>query len=896
VTRRPFRLGRVERDVDEEIAFHLAERERRLVARGMTAEAAHEKALAQFGDVRAVRDECLTIDEGRMRADFISNLRQDAAYAVRTLIHNAGFTAVVLLILAIGIGANTSIFSLIDALMLRALPVPNPEQLVLVGDSRDAGHVSEGTPQVDILSYPQYTDLRDQNHVVSGLYVTGRGGRLDVIIDKGGEPDNPRERFVSGNFFSVLEVHPAAGRLFTAEEDRAQGASPLAVISDGYWHRRFGGAHDIIGRVVTINGTPITIIGVTPPQFTGDIVGLPTDMWLPLMMHPTLIPHTQWLTDRKISWLLAMGRLAPGVTLPQARAELQALSRTSLMDHTTADDRDGVVRNLAQHPTPVSSGSMGFSYHRGAYAQSLLTLMAAVGLVLLVVCANVANLLLARAAARAREISVRIALGAGRVRLLQQLLTESVILAVAGAALGLAVALAGSAALLRAVGHVSLTVHFDGRVLGFTAGLSLLTAILFGLIPALRATGLDVAAALRTQGRGIAGSGKMAIGKWLVVAQVALSMLLLVGAGMLARSTMHMANADVGVARDHLLIAEIDAQRAGYEGPRLVALIRDLTERVRQVPGVQAVTSSENGIFSGTESGTTLQVEGYTARADTDTLVASDAVGPDYFRTTGAHILQGRDIEARDNENASKVAVLNETMAKFFFPNGDAIGHHVMADSANWEIVGIVADIEQNGVRAPAVRRLYAPIFQQKIPPVGFRLEIHVAGDPARLVVPVRKAITAADPTLAVYSVDPLPDLIRDSIATDRLVATLVSVFGLLTLILAALGLYGVMAYATARRTGEFGLRMALGAAPRAVEGMVLREAILLTGIGMAIGLPVAIGASRLVRGQLFGISFFDPPSIGLATAVLATSAALAAYLPALRASRVAPLAAIRAD
>jgi predicted permease len=889
--RRPFRLmNRVERDVDEEIAFHIAEREKKLIAGGASPDVAHARAMAQFGDIRAVRTEMLTIDQGRKRADFFSNIRQDATYAVRTLVHNAGFTSVVLLILGLGIGANTSIFSLIDALMLRPLPVPHPEQLVAIGDPRNTGHVSEGTPRSDIFSYPLYEDLRDQNHVLSDVYASGRGGRLDVVIEKAAEPDHPRGRFVSGNFFSVLQVRAAVGRVFTSEDD------PAVVISDGYWHRRLGGSRDVVGRTITVNNVPLTIIGVTPPEFTGDAVGQPTEIWIPLKVHPQVIAHTQWLKDRGISWLLVMGRLAPGTTLARARTEIQALAKTSLLDHASASDRGGLERALGRQPVPVASGAMGFSYYRTAYAQALFTLMVAVGLVLLVVCANIANLLLARAAGRAREISVRIALGAGRWRLLQQLLTESIMLAVAGAALGLVAALAGSAALLRAVGGVSLAVRIDGRVLAFTIALSLITAIFFGLIPAMRATGLDVTSALRSQGRGIAGSGKMAIGKWLVIAQVALSMLLLVGAGMLSRSTMRLANADIGVARDHLVIAEIDAQRSGYEGPRLLAFIRDLTERVKQVPGVLAVSSSENGIFSGTESGSTLQAEGFTARADSDTLVASDVVGADYFHTTGAHILQGRDIEARDNETAPKVAIVNETAARYFFPNGEAMGRHLQLDSATWEIVGVVADIQQNGVREAAVRRVYGPMVQQKKTPTGFKLEIRVAGDPARLVLPVRQALVAADPSLAIYSVDPLTDLIRDSIQKDRLVATLVSAFGILTLILAALGLYGVMAYATARRTGEFGLRMALGAAPRMVERMVLREAILLTGFGMAIGLPVALAATRLVRGQLFGISFFDPPSIGLATLVLATSAALAAYLPALRASRVAPLQAIRAD
>ena len=500
-------------------------------------------------------------------------------------------------------------------------------------------------------------------------------------------------------------------------------------------------------------------------------------------------------------------------------------------------------------------------------------------------------------------MSVRMALGAGRLRLVQQLLTESAILAVAGGALGLLVAYWGSEALLHLAGGSSpipLDARLDGRVLLFTALLSLITAVFFGLVPALRATRVELATALRAQGRGVAGThgrpGRLALGKLLVIAQVALSMLLLVGTGMLVRSTQRLQSADLGLARNELAIAEVDAQRAGYTGPRLAALIRDLTARVGRVPGVSAVSYSENGIFSGTESGTTLQVEGYTARADSDTLVAYDDVGPGYFATIGAHLLQGRDFEARDNETGPKVAVINRTAASFFFPDGNVIGRHLTTDSTAREIVGVVADVEEQGVREPPSRRVYFPMVQMSELPGRFKLEIRATGDPARLVVPVRRALQAADPSLVILSVDPLNDLIGDSISRDRMVAQVVTFFGALALVLAALGLYGVMAYATVRRTSEFGLRMALGAKPSDVTRLMLREALILTIGGVIIGLPVAVLATRLLESQLFEVAVLDIPSIVLAVVVLAISAAAAGLLPAMRASRVPPLEALRAE
>ncbi len=907
----PFRLEvgakRVEEEVDAEIEFHLAMRTRKLAAEGLEPATARERALQLFGDLQTVRRECLTIDNERERSmnrrDHLGALRQDAVHALRVLRANKGFTLVLLVILALGIGANTAVFSLIDALMRRSLPVPHPEQLVTIGDPRRSNGFSTGSPRADLFSYPLYADLRDGNRVMSGLYASGHTGRLDAIVAQGETVEHPVGRLVSGNYFDVLQVPAAAGRTFSQTEDQAPGRDPVAVISHHYWQRSFAGDRSVIGRIITVNRTPLTIIGVAQEGWTGDVVGQRTDIWIPLMMQE-LLTNRPWLRDRGASWLLLMGRLAPGATLERARTELDSQIRTSLTRNPTATGLGDIERELRETPIQVAPGARGFSYSRSEYAQSLLTLMAAVGLVLLVVCANVAHLMLARAAARGREMSVRMALGAGRGRLIQQMLTESVILAVGGGALGLLVAVWGSAALLRLAGGgsapVPLDLHLDARVLGFAAAVSLLTAILIGLVPALRATRVELATALRTGGRGVTGAagrpGHSAVGKLLVVAQVALSLLLLVSTGMLLRSMQRLTTADIGLSRDSLLIAGIDAGRSGYAGPRILSLMRDLTDRVGRLPGVTAVTLSVNGIFSGTESGTTLQVEGFTATTDADTVVAYDDVGPGYFTTIGAQVLQGRDFQDSDGETAPKVAIINQTMAKFYFKGVSPLGRFVTVDSASFTIVGVVADVQGQDLRGDPERRLYLPAAQVGEPPGFFALEIRTAGPPARLIEPVRRALLEADASLVTQSIAPLSALISASIGPARLLAKVVTLFGALTLVLAALGLYGVMAYAAVRRTSEFGLRMALGAAPRRVAAMVLREALMLVAGGVALGLPLAFAAGRLLKTQLFGIEQVDLPSILIATAVLGGSAVLAGYLPARRASRVAPLAAIRTD
>jgi predicted permease len=907
---------RVERDVDAELRFHLDMRTERLVERGLDPASARATALHQFGDLDQVRAELLAIDTQQertvKRANYLAELRQDTLYAVRALRHNLGFALVVVLSLAIGIGANTAIFTLIDALLLRPLPVPNADRLVVIGDPRRTGSASDGSLRTDLFSYPVYADLSRRPQLLDGLAATGRTSRLDVTIDDGpagragtapdaGEAEHPRGRMVSGNYFAVLGVPTLIGRPLTVDDDRTANGSPVAVISYAYWQRRFEGDRGVLGRSLTINRVPFTIVGVTPPGFHGEVVGRMTDIWMPLTMQPALAKQ-DWLTKPNTCWLLLLGRRSADVTLAEVQAAYPTIMRRAL---AASDPSPGAMAAIADEEISVAAGARGLSPLRALYAEPLTTLMAAVGLVLLVVCANVANLLLARGAARERELSVRMALGAGRVRVVRQLLTESLILGVLGGAAGLLLAIWGSQALLALAadgpGSIPLDVHLDWRVLGFTLAVTGETAVLFGLAPALRATRVELGTSLRSGGRGttgglLGGPGRIGVGKLLVVLQVALSLILLVGTGLLIRSTRALTNVDPGLARDRLLIVTVDAAPTNFEGERLAQLARVLLERVRAIPGVAAATFSENGIFSGTESSTTLGVEGFTPRTVDDTMANSDRVGPGYVATLGARLLAGRDFTDRDDEHAPRVALVNASMAAFYWPRGEAIGRRIAVDSATYEVVGVVADTKDHELRQVPTRRLYLPAYQSGPMPLEFSFELRATGDPTQLMATVRRELASVNASLLVLNNDPLTGLMRQSISQDLLLSRVASFFGALALGLAALGLYGVMMYATLRRTGEFGLRMALGADGARVRGMVLREALALVAAGTVVGVPLALAAGRLLRHQLYGVESIDLPSIAAALGVLAVSAVIAGYLPAARAARVGPLEALRAE
>ncbi len=913
VFRLPFTRDRIAREIDDELAFHLEMRVQRLIAAGWTPEAARQEAIRQFGDVDTVRASLVTMDHQReqaeRRANMISELHQDVGYALRALRRNLGFTAVIVLALAIGIGANTAIFTLVDALLLRQLPVAQPEQLVAIGNTTRVGSRSSGSPRVDLISVPLYRDIRAQNDLFTDVLASGRAGRVDARIDDtGGELEHPRGRFVSGNYFTLLGVKPMLGRAFDASMDDVPGSSPVVTISHGYWTRRFHNDPSVIGHQVLIDGTKMTIIGVMPESFTGEIVGQATDLWLPLSMQDVLQPHQKMLNERTHNWLLLLGRLKPGATLAQAQQRLPQL----LAREIVASAPPNVARDFqASEPRYfVSSGAKGFSRVRDSFQAPLLTLMIGVALLLCIICANVANLLFARAVTRGREMAVRIALGAGRARLMRQLLTESFVLAVVSAAAGLLVAWWGSHALLALTSDgmaPPIRLALDLPVLAFTLGVSVLAVLLFGLAPALRASRVDLASSMRSRahavsGRALDGRGQRApLGRVLIAGQVALSIVLLMGATMLVRSLRNLQATDVGVDRDHLVIVDVDVTSRDYHGAQLASLVRTMSTRLGAIHGVRAVTYSENGIFSGTDNGTSLQIPGFVARTPEDTTINYDEVGAGFASAVGARIVAGRDLATTDEDRPTRVAVVNQTLANFYFPGQSAIGKYLrFGDSVAVEIVGVMTDTRDHEVSAKPERRAYFPfvhaadsIFGE---PGSLRFIVRTEGDPSALVQTIRQTVVAVDPQLPIDGVDPLVSLLRTTMSEERLVARLATGFGVLALLLAAIGLYGVMTYAITRRTGEIGLRVALGAQRGDVLRMVFGESLRLVGVGVVIGLPLAIAVTRLLRNQLHEVSPADPISIAVAIGVLAISAIVAVALPALRASRVSPIVALRSE
>ena len=888
----------IERELDDELRFHLEREAEKYVRAGAEPNEALRRARLAFGGVEPAKE---ASRDGRGTA-LLETLLQDVRYATRSLRQHPAFSLTVVLTLALGIGANTTIFSLVDALLLRSLPVGHPERLVTIGDPAAVSSRWTGSPTTDFVSYPLYLDVRDHNRTLAGLYANGTIGDLDVTVGTAADatPENPVVRLVSGNFFHVLELPAQAGRVFDDRDDTADAPNAVAVISDAYRERHFATERDAIGATLRVNGLRVTVVGVTPTGFMGDIVGQQTDFWLPLSLQPLLQPRRNLLRTREVSWLVLMGRLAPGVTLQQARAELPIIEAQAVRAHLTGVHLTRFEEDLAARPVLVGAGARGFSRHRETYGRALIVLMAAVTVVILVVCANVSNLTLARAVARMREMTVRATLGAGRGRLVQQLLIESALLALLAAVLGL-VASAWGGHLLLAVANsdppVQLDTLPDARVLTFTGGAAFACVVLCGLIPAFRVTRVDLATALRGSGRGVGHAssriGRVSVAKLLVVAQIALSTVLLIGSGLLVRSMGHLFDTDLGMDRDHLLVVHVTTSRTSYVGPRFLTYRSQLVERLRREPGVDAVSYSEGGPFAGGSSSAHVTIPGFLAQADSETEVAYDHVGSDYFRALGARLLRGRDFTADDITERRRVCVIDATMASRYFRERDPIGRTVVLDSAPFTIIGIVRDVEYNDVRARPLRRVYFPDVDAPEVPRSFELQLHVRGRPEHFVRPIRQALMEVDRTVPL-TIEPLFDRVRESVSQDLLLMQVASFFGTVTLILAALGLYGITAFATTQRTGELGLRAALGAEPWRVAGLVVRDASVTALAGIAIGIPIGIAASSLLRAVLFGVTPFDPVSLGAAVGLLALTVLAASYLPAWRASRVSPLEALR--
>jgi predicted permease len=895
---------RIDDDVAREVAFHrdmLVEDEERL---GRTHEAAVLNARRRMGNTT------LMVESAREAwiVSWFDALVCDARYALRSFARYPAFTSVALLTLALGIGANAAIFRLVDTVLLRALPVRHPEGLVALRANT---------------SYWFFEQLRDRNSVFSD--VIGVRTLVSATLTSNNQPlGATKTELVTGNYFDFLGVKPVLGRPLMKTDDVA-GAPPVAVIGYGLWRRAFGGSPSVLGRTIrashgAIGGNTsgfepdppasrsvepvLTIVGVAPPEFLGETVGSVIDVWTPVSMQPVLTPGRAWLTRRTASWINIMGRLKPGMTIETARTPMSDLWLQIRADSgastLSAAERRAFHAQLQQQL--LEPGGKGFGQLRRRFSQPLLVLMAVVTLVLLIACLNVANLLLARAAARRQEIGMRLSLGASRGRLIRQLLTEGLLLAGAGGLLGLGLSIVGEQLLVGMVSNeadgLTLPLAPDWRILAFTAGVSMASGLVFGLVPALGGTRGQLQEALRGFSRGAVGSrGRGA--KVLVSIQIAVSLVALVACGLFVRTLINLKSERVGYDRTNLILARMDPVTAGYKGDDLGRRVLELSHRLAALPRVKSVTFSENGLFSGTESGTQIYPDGFVPAADDDRDARFDQAGPGYFTGTGIPIVLGRDFAERDAAGAPPVAVVNDTMAKFYFANQNPIGRHIRVGNTTQrvlEIVGVARDAQDHDLREKPVRRFYVPYLQPIDGITTVNFEIRADGAPGSLFESIRQETQRFDPKLPIQSLKPAQALIDDSIATERIVAQLATLFGVLALLLAAIGLYGVMSYSVARRTSEIGVRMALGASQGSVASMILRETVVLVTIGSALGAAGAVGLSRFVETLLFGLAPRDPLTVAAAVAVLLIAALVAGYLPARRAARIDPIVALRTE
>src|SRR5882762_52429 len=897
-----FLRRRIYGELSEEIREHIEEKIEELVAGGMSRKEAAAAARREFGNVTLVEEDSREVWRWPSAEDFLIDVR----YGLRVLRKNPAFTIVAILTLALGVGANTAIFTVINAVMLRALPVQRPQQLVTVGDPAKVYSWGTGTPRTDAFSYPLYQEVRDHNDVFSSLLASSNLGNLRITIEGG--PETVRGRLVTENYFQTLGVEALRGRTFMGDENRIPGGDPFLVISYGYWQRRFSGDPAVIGRNVRLNNYPFTIIGVGPPGFFGEVVGDRPDLWAPMMMQSQLMPGRDFLESVNDSALLLMGRLKPGITIEQARTNVntavkQALTVT-LSTRLSADDRDAVRK--VKMAVEVSSGSRGLSRLRHEFSIPLLLLMAMVVLVLLVACVNVANLMLARSAMRQREIAVRLAMGAGPGRIVRQLLTESVLLACLGGALGMVLAHWGSAVLVNLANTSQsagspLSLGLDWRVLGFTGVICLSSVLAFGLAPALRFLRVKPGVALKEGAHYAEVRRKSGFGRVLISSQIALGVLVLVTAGLLVRSLRNLQEVDLGYSRDQLLLARVDFLQSGYKGAAVQNGLRELLDRLATLPGVRSVSASSNGLFSGDESSDAILIDGVAPANQQDNATADDEVGPNYFSTIGVPIVLGREITQQDFLTAAHVAVVNETFAKFYFGDGNPIGHKIsIIDSDHpgqppYEIVGIARGIHDHSVRDAVRRRMYAPLTSATFDELGaYNFEVRAVGDPQALLNSVRSTIQNLNSDLVVSDIRTAGELVSDTLASQALVAKLAAFFGALVLVLVCVGLYGSMAYSVAGRTREIGVRIALGAPREGLIWMVTHEVCVELAVGSVAGIFLAITAARLFKAMLFGLSETDPLSIGLAFLALTGVCLAAAIVPVRRALRVDPIMALR--
>ncbi len=814
----------------------------------------------------------------------MKTLRQDVRYGLRMLARSPGFTAVAVLSIALGIGVNTTIFSFINAALFRPLPFPDPQRLVRVWDGMGS-------------SYPDYVAYRDESRVFDGLAAYAE---RSMSLTVNGETELVGGEIVSGNYFDVLAVKPAIGRGFLAGEDRTTGTHPIVVVSHDLWRGRFNSDPNLVGKSLNINDHPYTIIGVMPENFVGASTGIPPDFWVPMMMEPFAKPGSRSLTSPDDGWLEMLGRLKSDVNLVESQAAIETVaSRLHQARRERRSESEGMVERRAE--VVPARGWMLAPKNRTSVFLVLGLVMAVVSLVLLVACANVANMLLARAANRRKEIAVRLALGAGRWRIVRQMLTESVLLALFGGAAGLVLALWSTDLLLALLPQNSVTpdVSPDVRVFGYTLLLSVATGIVFGLVPALQASKPDVVSALKDEGVKV-GRGrrrKLTLRNLLVVTQVSVSLLLLVAAGLFIRSLRNTQHAEPGFALENSVMASFDLGLANYDKARGKVFQEQLLERVRALPQVRSAALAEHVPLGGGGSVSPLYVEGEpveAARFDEDSLLSHNAVGSDYFKTMGIPLVRGRDFNEQDTTSSPAIIIVNETLARRIAPDGNAVGKRLRMDSKGdyLEVVGVARDIKYRQLAEMTPFYAYRALAQRYRS--AMTLHVSTVGDPSAVIKQVRAEVKALDPNLPLTNVVTMGEHMRLPLAPAKLFAWLTSALGFLALLLASVGLYGVMAYLVSNRTQEIGIRIALGANQRDVLRLILIEGLTLVGVGILCGLLASLAATRVMRTVLYNVSANDPTTFASVAMLLAGVALVACYIPARRAMKVDPMVALR--
>ncbi len=821
---------------------------------------------------------------------------QDLRFALRTLRKSPVFSTIAIFSLAVGIGANTAIFTLMDQLLLRYLPVKHPEQLVML----DQPTYTSGQVWIDhSFSYPMYQDFRDKGQVFNGVLARAP---LAMSVGYHGQTERAEGEIVSGNYFEVLGISAFLGRTLTADDDRTPGGHPVAFLTYGYWTRQFGGDRSILNQTLLINGHALTVVGIGPPGFSGMEVGRASDVMVPIMMEPELASSTvNPLENRRVWWLNVFARIKPDVSPKQADAGINVLfhqinaEEFRAMPAAPPRFRDRFVnKHLSLLP-----GGKGLSELREHTSEPLRVLMAMVGLVLLIACGNVANLLIARATGRQKEIAVRLALGARRVQIVRQLLVESMLLAALGGAAALLIASWASYFLLHFLPFegIGLTTAPDMRILSFNFAMAIAAGLLFGLAPALRAARPDLAVTLKDQAGSVAGGfAQVRFRKLLVVAQIAFSLLLLVGAGLFARSLYNLKNLDLGFRAGNVMTFTLDPSLNGYDESRIQAFYARLQSDIEALPGVRNVSLVDNAALTEDVDQVSVTVEGRHPKESGQIIPWVQRVGPGYFTTLGIPLVAGREFTKRDGKGAPLVGMINETAARSFFPNQNPLGKHFgfgeRRGIADIEIVGVVKNDKSAGLKRMAPEFVYVPYMQQDIGKMT--VCVRTVKAPEQLAASLRQAVKREDASLPVFGVKTMETELDESLFAERLIAALSASFGFLATMLAAIGLYGVMAYLVARRTREIGIRVALGADPGKVVRMVMREVAWMAAIGIAIGMPCAIALGRFIQSQLFGLESYDPMTLALATVTLGAASAAAGYIPALRATRVDPVVALR--